>query len=145
MEGYIAYKIYYNSVDRDCFNAFIKDSVLPLISAYLEPCSVLIINNHSTHHLEELQELCDARGIVLLYLPPYSPDYNSIKQSFTALKAWMRGHRELVRTFSDDFKGFIRLAVKSVFKDINAYRHFRAAGIGIPGHYKIDNKVKDAT
>jgi transposase len=88
----MAYKIYYNLVDRDCFNAFIKNSVLPLILVYLEPCSVLVMNNHSTYYSEELQKLCDARGIVLLYLLPYSPDYNSIKQSFAALKAWMRGY-----------------------------------------------------
>jgi transposase len=62
------------------------------MSAYLGPCSVLVIDNHSTHYLEELQELYDVHSIVLLYLLLYSPDYNLIKQSFTALKAWMRGY-----------------------------------------------------
>ncbi|KAF9506160.1 hypothetical protein BS47DRAFT_1305617 [Hydnum rufescens UP504] len=28
-------------------------------------------------------------GSILLYLPPYSPDYNPIEQSFSLIKAWM--------------------------------------------------------
>ena len=31
-------------------------------------------------------------GAKLIYLPPYSPDFNSIEQSFHSLKAWLRRH-----------------------------------------------------
>jgi hypothetical protein len=54
MDGYIAYEVYYDSVDRDHFNAFIKDSVLPLMSTYLGPYSVLVMDNHLTHYSEDL-------------------------------------------------------------------------------------------
>jgi hypothetical protein len=57
------------------------------MSAYLEPYLVLIINNYSTYYLKELQKLYNAHSIVFLYLLLYSSNYNSIKQSFTALKA----------------------------------------------------------
>lgn len=35
--------------------------------------------------------LSDAR---LVYLPPYSPDFNPIEQAFSSLKAWLRRHEE---------------------------------------------------
>jgi len=31
-------------------------------------------------------------GAKLIYLPPYSPDYNPIEQGFSAIKAWLRRH-----------------------------------------------------
>jgi len=31
-------------------------------------------------------------GAKLIYLPPYSPDFNPIEQSFHSLKAWLRRH-----------------------------------------------------
>ena len=32
----------------------------------------------------------------LLYLPPYSPDFNPIEESFSCIKAWIRSHRDEV-------------------------------------------------
>jgi hypothetical protein len=31
-------------------------------------------------------------GAKLIYLPPYSPDYNPIEQAFHSIKAWLRRH-----------------------------------------------------
>jgi DDE superfamily endonuclease len=33
----------------------------------------------------------------ILFLPPYSLDYNPIEEAFSALKAWIRRHRDFVR------------------------------------------------
>jgi hypothetical protein len=32
--------------------------------------------------------------MILIYLPPYSPDYNPIEEGFSAMKAWIRRHRD---------------------------------------------------
>lgn len=32
------------------------------------------------------------KGAKLIYLPPYSPDFNPIEQPFHSLKAWLRRH-----------------------------------------------------
>jgi hypothetical protein len=32
----------------------------------------------------------------LLYLPPYSPDFNPIEEGFSAMKAWLRRNRDYV-------------------------------------------------
>jgi transposase len=34
--------------------------------------------------------MCEEAGVRLEYLPPYSPDYNSIEEAFAELKMWMR-------------------------------------------------------
>lgn len=31
-------------------------------------------------------------GAILIYLPPYSPDFNPIEEAFSAIKAWLRHH-----------------------------------------------------
>jgi len=49
--------------------------------------------------------MCEDAGIILTYLPPYSPDLNPIESSFAQLKAWIKKNRELVFGFQefDDF------------------------------------------
>jgi hypothetical protein len=35
-------------------------------------------------------------GAKLVYLPPYSPDFNPIEQAFHSIKAWLRRHEAQV-------------------------------------------------
>ena len=42
------------------------------------------------HKVAGLAELVEARGARLLYLPPYSPDFNPIELAFSKLKTWLR-------------------------------------------------------
>jgi hypothetical protein len=81
INGYIAWEVYQDSFTTERFNRFIRN-LMPYITAYPGLRSVLIMDNHSIHHSEELLEICAAHGVVLLYLPAYSPDMNPIKQSF---------------------------------------------------------------
>lgn len=37
-------------------------------------------------------------GAKLIYLPPYSPDYNPIEEAFSALKAFLRQHEDYAST-----------------------------------------------
>jgi DDE superfamily endonuclease len=36
-------------------------------------------------------------GMRLVYLPPYSPDFNPIEEGFSAIKAWICSNRDYVR------------------------------------------------
>ena len=40
----------------------------------------------ATHKSERVQKLIEERGCELLYLRPYSPDVNPIKQAFSKIK-----------------------------------------------------------
>lgn len=48
--------------------------------------SVLVMDNCRIHHNETLQDVLNENGIMLLYLPPYSPDLNPIEESFSTCK-----------------------------------------------------------
>ena len=95
------------------------------------PCCVLVMDNHSIHHSEELVEMCDRKGIHLVYLPPYSPDFNPIEQSFAQMKAWMRKNTKTADLYASDFEGFIRLALRKVFQGKDARGHYKACGYGV--------------
>jgi transposase len=61
-----------------------------------------------------LQGLCDNAGIVLEFLPPYSPDFNPIEESFAEMKAWMRKNYTLQENY-EMFEGFLELAVCNIW------------------------------
>lgn len=46
--------------------------------------------NLSSHKVKGVAEAIAAAGATLLYLPPYSPDFNPIEQVFSKLKALLR-------------------------------------------------------
>ncbi len=48
------------------------------------------MDNLSAHKGGRVREIVEGRGCGLLYLPPYSPDFNPIEQAFSKVKALMR-------------------------------------------------------
>jgi hypothetical protein len=127
VDGYIAWEVYQDSFTKRRFNAFVRQDLLPIMKPFPEACSVLIMDNHSIHHSEELSEMCMEAGIVLLYLPAYSPDMNPIEQSFSQLKAWMRKNQPLAQIMLQDFEGFIQLAITTM-QGKDSRGHFRQCG-----------------
>ena len=49
-----------------------------------------MVGNLSAHKGSRVRELIEAKGSELLYLPPYSPDLNSIEEAFSKIKALLR-------------------------------------------------------
>lgn len=87
IDSYITWEIIQGSFTAESFNQFIHDKVLPLTSPFPGPRSVIVMDNAKIHHTPELQAMCDEAGIILAYLPPYSPDFNPIEQLFAEMKA----------------------------------------------------------
>ena len=44
------------------------------------------MDNLGAHRPKRVRELIEGRGCELLYLPPYSPDYNPIEEAFSKIK-----------------------------------------------------------
>jgi hypothetical protein len=61
------------------------------------PNSVIVMDNASIHKSDALRAMVEQRGMKILFLPPYSPDYNPIEEAFSAIKAWIRANRDYVR------------------------------------------------
>jgi transposase len=49
-----------------------------------------VLENLSAHKVAGVREAIESAGARLLYLPPYSPDFNPIEQLFAKLKALLR-------------------------------------------------------
>ena len=60
---------------------------------------VVIMDNLSSHKAPAVCAAIEAAGARLLFLPPYSPDFNPIEQAFSKLKAHLRKAAE--RTIHD--------------------------------------------
>ena len=69
-----------------------------IFRAYLEQClvptlklgDIVVMDNLSSHKSDAVREIIEAAGAELLYLPPYSPDFNPIEQAFAKVKAHLR-------------------------------------------------------
>jgi len=48
----------------------------------------VVMDNLSAHKGSKIRELIEAQGCELLFLPPYSPDLNSIEEAFAKVKPW---------------------------------------------------------
>lgn len=71
---------------RETFEAFLQEELLP----HLEPGSVLVLDNARIHYGGHIASLVEAAGCSLLYLPPYSPDFNPIELVWSWLKNRVR-------------------------------------------------------
>ena len=76
-----------------------------------------------------LQRPCNNAGVVLAFLPPYSPDFNPIEEAFAEMKAWMRKNYTLQEKY-EIFEGFLEVAVQ--YMAAKAGNHFRSCHIVIP-------------
>ena len=56
----------------------------------LKPGDIVVMDNLSSHKGRRCAALIEAAGARLLYLPPYSPDFNPIENAFAKLKALLR-------------------------------------------------------
>jgi DDE superfamily endonuclease len=76
-DGVILACVFQESTDSTVFENFIEQ-LLPLMGTWPEPESVLVMDNASFHHTERIEQMCRDAGVKLVYLPPYSPDFNPI-------------------------------------------------------------------
>jgi transposase len=68
------------------FQTYLEDVLCPT----LKRDQLVVMNNLSAHKGERVRELIEAKGCELIYLPPYSPDFNPIEQAFSKLKSYLR-------------------------------------------------------
>jgi len=48
------------------------------------------MDNASWHRSEKIVQMCRDAGVVLEFLPPYSPDFNPIEEHFSVLKKFIK-------------------------------------------------------
>jgi transposase len=86
-EGVLASMSIESPTDGDVFLAFVEQALAPR----LQPGHLVILDNPAAHKVDGGRQLIEACGASLLYLPPYSPDFNPIEQAWSKLKQLLRG------------------------------------------------------
>jgi transposase len=72
--------------EGDIFLAYREQVLCPR----LRPGQVVIMDNLSAHKVAGVREQIEATGARLIYLPPYSPDFNPIEQAWSKVKQILR-------------------------------------------------------
>ncbi|GET03069.1 homeodomain-like protein [Rhizophagus clarus] len=117
LDGIIAAEIIEGSCNKENFQAFIINQVILQMNPFPGKNSVIIMDNAVIHHDEALVELIEETGGKVVYLPPYSPDFNPIETAFSTLKAWFKRYRDFVE-ICDDIEYLILYALSQITPDM---------------------------
>jgi transposase len=86
LSGMTAPMVLDGPMNGTAFRAYVEQVLAPTL-AYGD---VVVMDNLPAHKLASIRETIEAAGASLLYLPPYSPDFNPIENAFAKLKALLR-------------------------------------------------------
>lgn len=86
LNGIAAPMVIDGPMDGAAFLAYVQQVLAP----ELAPGEVVVMDNLPAHHVAGVRQAIEARGAGVLYLPPYSPDFNPIELAFAKFKALLR-------------------------------------------------------
>jgi transposase len=84
--GMVAPMVLDGPINGAAFQAYVEQVLVP----ELQPGDTVILDNLGSHKGPGVRAAIEAAGAGLLYLPPYSPDFNPIENAFAKLKALLR-------------------------------------------------------
>ena len=107
-------------MNGEAFRAYVEQVLVPELAAG----DVVVMDNLPAHKVGGIREAIEQAGASLLYLPPYSPDFNPIEMAFSKLKALIR--KAAARTYDELWQ--VVGNVCKIFTDEECYNFFVAAG-----------------
>jgi transposase len=101
LDGLTAAATMTHAMDGDSFLVYVTHALVPI----LRPGDVVVMDNLPGHKLVKVRELIEAAGAKLLYLPPYSPDFNPIEMIWSKVKRLLRSiAARTIDTLGDAFE-----------------------------------------
>jgi transposase len=86
IDGLLATMSIESPTDSDVFLAYLEQVLCPR----LRPGQLVVMDNLAAHKHPAVRQLIQQAGAELLYLPPYSPDFNPIEQCWAKIKECLR-------------------------------------------------------
>jgi transposase len=74
------------ATNREVFETYVEQILAPT----LRRGQVVVMDNLTAHKGDRVKELIEEQGCELIYLPPYSPDFNPIEEAFAKIKGVVR-------------------------------------------------------
>jgi transposase len=112
-KGTIKYQIIKGNVNGDIFYNF----MIMMNESYTN--SYFLMDNVNFHKSKKLQLLMSTSTNKLLYIPPYSPQYNPIEEVFSQIKSYIKqcNNKNVIDKF---IKGIKQVTIQHL---INYYKH----------------------
>ncbi len=118
--GIAAPMILDGAMNGDMFTAYVSQVLLK----ELRPGDIVIMDNLPAHKVAAVRVALKGAGATLIYLPPYSPDFNPIEKAFSQIKAHLK--KAAART-KEALDAAIAKAIDTVTPQ-NAVNYFAACG-----------------
>jgi transposase len=93
LDGVVAPMVIDGPLNGESFAQYVEASLV----AELEPGKIVVMDNLPVHKSRRVADAIAAAGCTLVFLPPYSPDYNPIENMWSKAKALLRA--AAARTF----------------------------------------------
>ncbi|WP_186400664.1 MULTISPECIES: IS630 family transposase [Hyphomicrobiales] len=120
LTGMTAPFVYDGAMNGNVFLAYVEQVLVPSLSEG----DIVVMDNLPAHKAAGVSEAIEAAGANLLYLPPYSPDFNPIENAFAKLKALLRAKAERTIDALWDAVG----PLLDLFTPAECANYFKAAG-----------------
>jgi transposase len=120
LDGMTAPMVLDGAMDGPAFLAYVEQVLVPTLA----PADIVVMDNLPAHKLARVRTAIEAAGAKLLYLPPYSPDFNPIEMAFSKLKSFLK--KAATRT-KEDLWAAIGRGIDA-FTPAECVNYFAAAG-----------------
>jgi transposase len=120
LSGMTAPFVYDGAMNGNVFRAYVEQVLVPTLA----PGDVVVMDNLPAHKAAGVRDAIETAGATLLFLPPYSPDFNPIENAFAKLKALMRAKAERTITALWNTLG----SIVKLFTPAECANYFKAEG-----------------
>jgi transposase len=86
LEGTTTPFVFEGALNGELFRAYVEQFLVPT----LKPGDIVVMDNLSAHKVSGIVETIETAGVKLMFLPPYSPDFNPIELMWSKIKAILR-------------------------------------------------------
>ena len=100
-DGLVAPLVVDGAINGDIFRAWVEQQLVRV----LRPGDIVVMDNLPAHKVAGVRQAIQAVDANLLYLPPYSPDFNPIENLFAKVKAQMRKRKPRTKPDCDALCG----------------------------------------
>ena len=113
--GVIALELQEGTYNGDKFIEFITGTLIPEKFQFdgSNTRSVLVMDNCTIYHVSSALKMLYDAGILVMFLPPYSPDLNPAEELFSLVKYYHKEHADVLQAVNDP-KPIINAAFDSV-------------------------------
>ena len=113
----ISYKLYKKqNINKKIYGDFLKEILKDKSNKYI------LMDNVSFHRSKEIIEIIEDSNNKVLFIPPYSPNYNPIEEVFSSMKSFLKRYINPI-TINRDIYKLIKRYTKNAKHFSNYYDH----------------------